>query len=82
MITFKIFEIFAAIIDFFFSGTETFSISVDFALFEPVRNTLGFIMYMLPMDGLFVIVDIIVMINLFRIVIALLKTIWDILPIL
>lgn len=54
--------------------------SVDTSAFTYVRNILSVVGYLLPMGTVVAIVDLIIAITVFKVFIALGKTIWDLLP--
>lgn len=55
--------------------------TVDTTAFTYVRDILSVVGYLLPMDTIFAIVVMIVSITVFKVVIALITTLWDLLPI-
>lgn len=54
--------------------------SVDTTAFTFVRDILSIVGYLLPMGTVIAIVDLIIAITIFKVFIALGKTIWDLLP--
>ena len=57
------------------------SINVDSQLFSAFMDSVSMVLYLLPMGTVMTIYNIIVLIIVFRIVVALIKTVWDLLPI-
>lgn len=72
---------------FIFSSVFSFlpDISIDFTNFAPVINDLALILqyvfYLFPMDTVMFCISINISIQLFRIVISFIKTLWQLLPI-
>lgn len=67
---------------FFLDGHEPLDFNIDISFVDVITDFLGFIFYVIPISGLTPIISIIVTIVAFRIIIAIVKTIWDLLPIL
>lgn len=67
---------------FFLGGYEPLEFNVDTTIFKTFSDFLAFIFYILPIDGLLPIVTIFIGLMVFRIIISIVKTIWDLLPIL
>lgn len=67
---------------FFLGGYEPLQFNVDTTIFRTFSDFLAFIFYILPIDGLLPIVTIFIGLMLFRIIISVVKTVWDLLPIL
>lgn len=67
---------------FFLGGFEPLTFNIDTTVFRTFSDFLAFIFYILPIDGLLPIVTIFIGLMLFRIIISVIKTIWDLLPIL
>lgn len=66
-----------------FLGTnEPIEFNIDTTVFKTISDFLAFIFYILPIDGLLSIVSIFIGLMIFRIIISVVKTIWDLLPIL
>ncbi len=66
-----------------FLGTnEPIEFNIDTTVFKTISDFLTFIFYILPIDGLLSIVSIFIGLMIFRIIISVVKTIWDLLPIL
>ena len=59
----------------------SFEINVDSTAFEYFLGIVRVASYMLPMGTVSAIVSLIVSLTIFRIVIAFIKTIWDLLPV-
>ena len=56
------------------------SFNVESSAFDYFIGIIQVAAYMLPMNTIFAIIGIIVALTLFRIVIAIIKTVWDLLP--
>lgn len=67
---------------FFLGGFEPLTFNIDTTVFRTFSDFLAFIFYILPIDGLLPIVTIFIGLMIFRIIISVVKTIWDLLPIL
>lgn len=67
---------------FFLGGYEPLHFNIDTTVFRTFSDFLAFIFYILPINGLLPIVTIVVGITMFRVIISVIKTIWDLLPIL
>ena len=67
---------------FFLGGYEPLHFNIDTTVFRTFTDFLAFIFYILPINGLLPIVTIVVGITMFRVIISVIKTIWDLLPIL
>ncbi len=63
-------------------GKDPLRFNVDSSVYEYVKDFVAFIFYILPIHGLKPIFTIIVAIIAFRVVISVIKTIWNLLPIL
>ena len=77
--------IIALIYDFFMmlvNGREPLRFNIDSSVYEYISDFIAFIFYILPMGGLVVIFRIIVSIIVFRVIISVVKTIWNLLPVL
>jgi hypothetical protein len=66
----------------FFGGYEPLRFNVDSSVYEAVTNFLSFIFYILPIEGLKPIITLVIAITVFRIIVSVVKTLWDLLPIL
>lgn len=73
-----IYNIFMALL----GSYEPLTFNFDSSVYGTISNFLAFIFYILPIDGLVPIVVIVIGITVFRIVISVIKTVWDLLPIL
>ncbi len=82
MITNSLIGVFFKMFGLFNALLAPLHFSFDESLFLPFKDILAFIFYILPVDGLFPIVLIIISITVFRIGVSVIKTIWDLLPIL
>ena len=82
MITDYIIDLIYKIFMFFLSGHEPLDFNIDINFVDTITDFLGFIFYVIPINGLAPIISIIVTITAFRILIAVIKTLWDLLPIL
>ena len=67
---------------YFLGGYEPLQFNIDTTVFRTFSDFLAFIFYILPIDGLLPIVTIFISLMVFRIIISVVKTIWDLLPIL
>lgn len=67
---------------FFLGAYEPLQFNMDTTVFRTLSDFLAFIFYIIPMYGLKPMVIIIIGIIGFRIVISVIKTIWDLLPLL
>jgi len=56
------------------------TIDVDTSLFSFFMDFLSMVFYLLPMDTVITIAYIVISLTVFRIVIAFIKTVWDMLP--
>lgn len=82
MITDAVINIIYDIFMFLLGGYQPLAFNMDTTVFRTFSDFLAFIFYILPVQGLLPIVTIFVSIMMFRIVISVIKTIWDLLPIL
>lgn len=82
MITDSVISLAYDIFMFFLGGYEPLTFNIDTTVFRTFTDFLAFIFYILPVSGLMPIVTIFMGIMMFRIVISVIKTIWDLLPIL
>lgn len=82
MITDLLFNFFYSIFKVFIDGHEPLRFNVDSSVYEVCKNFISFVFYILPVYGLKPIVFIIASIIMFRITVSLIKTLWDVLPIL
>lgn len=63
-----------------FSVLPDFSLDLNSSAFEYFLAIVRSACYLLPMDTVTVIISIIVYLSIFRIVIAIVKSVWDLLP--
>lgn len=82
MITDAIINLVYDIFMFLLGGYEPLTFNIDTTVFRTFSDFLAFIFYILPVDGLMPMVGIFMGIMTFRIVVSIIKTIWDLLPIL
>lgn len=82
MIADSIINIIYNIFMFLVGGHEPLRFNVNETFYTTVNDFFAFIFYILPVDGLFTILGIIIAITGFRIFISVIKTIWDLLPLL
>jgi len=75
-----IIKIISEIFKNFFANWEDIDLLISDTLWEPVKDFFSFIFYFLPMDTVITILTLWMATMLFRIIISLLKTLWDILP--
>lgn len=81
--------VFQAIFDVFFGVANTIltllpsiSWNVNDGAIDSFFDILGSVCYLLPMGTVVSVIGVIVLLNIFKIIISLLKTLWDIIPIL
>jgi hypothetical protein len=67
---------------FFFGGFEPLRFNFDISVYSTFNNFISFIFYIIPIDGLKPIISLIISITLFRVIVSIVKTVWDLLPIL
>jgi hypothetical protein len=67
---------------YFVGGYEPLRFNIDSTFYSTIKDFISFIFYILPIDGLKTIVSLIISITLFRAIVAIVKTLWDLLPIL
>lgn len=82
MITDAIISLVYDIFMFFLGSYEPLTFNIDTTVFSTFSDFLAFIFYILPMDGLMPMVTIFAGLMMFRIVVSVIKTIWDLLPVL
>lgn len=82
MITDFIIQLIFKIFMFFVDGKEPLRFNIDSSVYEYIKDFVAFIFYILPIEGLKPIFSIIVSIIVFRITISVIKTIWNLVPIL
>jgi hypothetical protein len=67
---------------YFVGGYEPLRFNFNTSFYSTIKDFISFIFYILPIYGLKTIVSLIISITLFRVIIALVKTLWDLIPIL
>lgn len=67
---------------FVLGGFQPFHFNFDATILQTFSDFLAFIFYILPISGLLPIVVIIISLMGFRIIISIIKTIWDLIPLL
>lgn len=82
MLTDAVITMFYDIFMSFLGTNEPVDFNIDTTVFKTISDFLAFIFYILPIDGLLTIVSIFIGLMIFRIIISVVKTIWDLLPIL
>lgn len=82
MITDMMINLIYSIFMFLLGGYQPLTFNIDTTVFRTFSDFLAFIFYILPMKGLLPIITIFAALMMFRIVISVIKTIWDLLPIL
>lgn len=82
MITEKIIGLINSIVLRFFEGWEDINLLISESLWEPVNDFFSFLFYVLPYKTVLAVLALFISIMLFRIIISVLKTIWDVLPLL
>lgn len=82
MITDTIIQLIYNIFMFVFGGAEPLSFNLDVSFIDAVTDFFAFIFYIIPINSLLPIITIFISLMGFRIIISLVKTIWDLLPIL
>ena len=82
MIINKIIDMLQNILSSYFAEWEQIDILIAEKYFESVENIFAFLFYILPVQGLTSIFALFVSLMLLRIIIAFIKTIWDLLPVL
>lgn len=65
---------------FIVNGREPLRFNIESSVYEFIHDFMAFLFFILPIGGLKRIFSIIVSIIVFRIIIAIVKTIWDLLP--
>lgn len=66
---------------YLFGAHEPLRFNISTTVYEFIHDFVAFIFFILPMNGLQVIFSIIVAVIMFRITVAVIKTIWDLLPV-
>lgn len=82
MIMNKLIDLLQNILSSYFANWEQIDLLVAEKYFESVENIFAFLFYILPVQGLTSIFALFVSLMLLRITISLIKTIWDLLPVL
>lgn len=82
MVTNSIIELVNKVVMSFFSGWEDIDLLIPMIAFNTLEDIFAFLFYILPIDGIVTMVGIIVAIMTFRIIISLIKTLWELIPIL
>lgn len=80
MIVETIFNLLFAILENFLDMLPDVSWQVDGSFLEVFFDVLRMVCYLLPMGTVIKIISIIIVVNIFRVVIAFIKSIWDLLP--
>lgn len=73
-------DLFFGLLSGIFSVLPDITWSLDTTAFQAFIGTLNVAMYLLPMRTVVMMVSIIIWITVFRIVVSLIKTLWDLLP--
>lgn len=82
MVTNSIIELVNKVVMSFFSGWEDIDLLIPMTAFNTLEDIFAFLFYILPINGIVTMVGIIVSIMTFRIIISLIKTLWELIPIL
>lgn len=82
MISDKVLEIINSIFLYFFDGWTSIDLLISTSAYETLADIFAFLFYILPIEGIMTIVQIFISIMCFRILISLIKTLWQLLPIL
>ena len=80
MIIESVLDVLFKILGGFFSILPDITWSVDTGAFQAFIGILKIAMYLLPMQTVVTIISIVVWLTIFRIVISLIKTVWELLP--
>lgn len=80
MITQALFSIIFGVLTFVMDMIPFFNFSIDMAAMETFADVIKTVSYLLPLRTMLVIFTLIIAINAFKVVVAILKTIWQILP--
>lgn len=67
---------------YLFGAHEPLRFNISATVYNFIHDFVAFIFFILPMNGLQVIFGLIVAVIMFRIVVSVIKTIWDLIPIL
>ncbi|MEE0918770.1 MAG: hypothetical protein U0L56_01900 [Lachnospiraceae bacterium] len=82
MITDMIINIIYKCFMFVLGGYTPLTFNIDVTFYRAISDFISFIFYIIPIDGLKPMITFIVAITVFRIVVSVIKTIWDLLPLL
>lgn len=82
MITELIISLIYNVFMFVFGGHEPLRFNIDSSVYDFICDFMAFIFFIIPVEGLKVILSTIVTVIVFRSVISFIKTIWDLLPLL
>lgn len=82
MITEAILDVFLGVLDFVCGFIPFFDISIDTTSFDLFFDIIKSVAFFLPMGTVYTIFNIIIAIMTFRIVVSIIKTIWQLIPIL
>lgn len=82
MITEKIMNLINNIFIRFFIGWEDIDLLINESLWEPVHDFFAFLFYVLPIKTVIAIFGLFLATMAFRIIVSLIKTLWDLLPLL
>lgn len=81
MITDSLLNVVFGIVNFILSPVSLVEWGFDLFYLSPLHDILRIIYFVIPIDKIFPIIVFIISMFIFRAIIALIKTIWDILPI-
>lgn len=81
MIVESILDLFFGILSGIFGMLPEITWSIDTSAFQTFVGTLDVVMYLLPMQTVVMMISIVIWITVFRIVISLIKTLWELLPV-
>lgn len=80
MITEALFNIIFGILDFVMGMLPFFDFTIDISAFDTMADIIKTVSYLLPLGTMLTIFTLILAINGFKIVVSILKTIWQITP--
>lgn len=80
MIVEALFDLLFSILEDFLSFIPDVSWTVEGSFFDVFLDVLKMVCYMFPMDTVTSILTIVIAVNIFRVVIAFIKAVWDLLP--
>ena len=70
------------LMELFFKPLEVINISINWLLgFETVREFINIVAFVLPWENILPLISLIIGFFVFRIIVALIKTIWELLPV-